>query len=477
MPIISEYNLPRGVRMRYKYSILVIIISITLSGCAHLAQEPKDSEARASTAIFDEVSELVGEGNIEEAIQTIERHLQAYSVDQHSRQQADLRILHARLLLQAGQSARAQKVLTVLLDENPSRTEALFTLSMLKANDGDEKEQRKLLEEILKIDPNHVDALTSFGDLHSAAGQLDRAENSYLEALKNDSESFPALMGIGQVSLKRKDYPAAEEYFDRTIAIVSDFPFAFIDRAYCRKAQGNFTGAAEDLSKAIELDPDYYWNYIDRGRLNLLMSQKTNAERDFLQAARIDGEHFLAYVYLAGICYKENRWNEALQHYTRLVTLKRDYYFAYKPLGVLHYGFGNWEKSIRYFAKAHDHDPAEHAYLLMTALALKRLGKAANAAEYLRERLHRIPQAAWHYEVARYLIRPEYVSPVLSRVNREKNPEAKKRMSFYIASQYLISGQITAAKAILVDLTVQLESSHIESILTQWELSKLKKGS
>ncbi len=207
------------------------------------------------------------------------------------------------------------------------------------------------------------------------------------------------------------------------------------------------------------------------------MSQKTNAERDFIQAARIDGEHFLAYVYLAGICYEGNRWIEALQHYTRLVALKRDYYFAYRPLGVLNYGLGNWEESIRYFAKAHDHDPGEHGYLLMTALALKRLGKAAIAAEYLRERLHRIPQVDWHYEVARFLIRPEYVSPVLSRVNREKNPEAKKRMSFYIASQYLISGQTTAAKAILVDLTVELESRHIESILTQWELSKLEKGS
>jgi tetratricopeptide (TPR) repeat protein len=227
----------------------------------------------------------------------------------------------------------------------------------------------------------------------------------------------------------------------------------------------------------IALDPGSYWHYIDRGRLFLLMGRKIVAEQDFLEAAEIDGHHFLAYVYLAGICYEDDRWSEALRYYRRLVALKSNYHFAYEPLGVLNYGFGNWDESIRYFEKAYAHQPTENAYLLLTALALKRQGKAHNAAEYLRENLHRISPTDWRYEVARFLMRPEYVSPVLTRVNKEKNPEEKKRMSFYIASQYLISGQLTAAKAILVDLTDNLHSRHIESILTQWEWIKLEKGS
>ncbi len=461
---------------RYRTLFLAAALVI-LAGCAHLPQKPEDRDSQAERELYDDVSELMKQDNIDEAIQRVEKRLKEFPPDQPTPELTDLRILHARLLLQSGKLGHALEILTALLDENPSHTEALFLLSVLRGSEGDESGQKKLLEQVLELDPGHVDALTSSGSLYLASGDLTKAEESYAQALEKDNESFLALVGLGQVSIKRKRYPTAERYFDRAIAIATDFPYVYVDRAVCRKARGDFEGAAEDLARAITLDPGSYWHYIDRGKIFLLMGRRIAAEQDFLQAAEIDGKHFLAYVYLAGICYEDGRWSEALRYYTQLVALKGDYHFAYEPLGVLNYGFGNWEESIRYFAKAHAHHPTETAYLLLTALSLKRQGKTVAAAEYLRGNLNKISPEDWRYDVARYLIRPEHVSPVLARMNREKNPDEKKRMSFYIASQYLISGQTRAAKAILVDLTANLHSRHIESILTQWELNKLEKGS
>jgi tetratricopeptide (TPR) repeat protein len=473
--------------MRQRHSILSLILAITLFGCAHVEQKSEDTGPQSEKSLLEEVSELVGAGKIERAVQLLELHLKKASgltidgdetdSDALLGECRELRILYAKLLVQRGQNDQAREVLSLILERDPIHPEALYTLSVLEGSVGNDEQQTELLVKVLEIDPGHPDALASLGGLYLREGKPERAEKCYLEVLKGDDENFVSLLGMGQILMQRRDYRGAETYFDRAIALEPDFPFAHVDRASARKAQGNFAGAIEDLSVAVGIDPDYYWNYIDRGRLLLQIGRREEAEVDFTRAAQINAGYFLAYVYLAGICYEEDRWSEALEHYNRLVRLKGNYHFAYRPLGVLNYGFGNWEESIRYFKQAQEHDPQEYSYLLMAALALKRSGRDETAVEYLRSYLHRIPQASWYYEVARFLIRPEYVSPLLSRINQEKNAVTKKRMSFYIASQYLISGQTAAARAIFIDLTSNEDNSQIESKLAHWEMKKLEEGS
>jgi tetratricopeptide (TPR) repeat protein len=308
-------------------------------------------------------------------------------------------------------------------------------------------------------------------------GDEEAAKTHFQKALESDPQSFPAALGMGQCHMIRQEYAEAETYLSRAISLEPGYGFAYLDRATVRQARGNYSGAIEDLSTAIGLEPDYAWSYLDRGKLYLRVGRKEEAEEDFEKTLALEADNFLAHVYLAGLYYEDNRWEEALVHYRFVVRLKKDYRFAYAPLGILHYCFTNWQEAERALKQAYRYEPGKPTYALMAALALKRDGRDAEAAAYLQEIERKLPRESWHYAVARFYQRPNYDLAVLERWRKEKSEVEKKRMSFYIASQYLISGTEGVARQLFIDLIESKELNVTEVKLAQWELKNSNMGS
>jgi len=470
-------------------ALTVILTAALLGGCAGMAERERVPETvPEERTLYEQIRLHVERLELEEAIAKVEEALaesqpaSGEAAETAAGQPAgdgggfplEMRLLYARLLLQAERCNEARRQVMLILDRRPDQSEALFILAVLEGRDGNTERQRELLERVVALDPNHADALSTLGRLSLEGGDLDGAERWFSRTLEADPRDFPATLGLGRIHLARKNYEQALSMLDRAVSIEPEFPFVYPDRARAKARLGRSGDAVADYSRAVELAPDYVWNYLDRGRLYLRMGLKDKAEGDFTRAAQIDRDNFLAYVYLAGLTYEQERWKESLEHYRRVVALREDYPHAYKPLAVLNYRFGHWREAARWFSRAREAEPRNFAYPLMAVLALRRADAHEQAERALESAMREMPRESWWYEVARYLLHPQYESSLFSMQSRRRDRLIRSKMSFYVATQHLVEEHRRTAAAMFTEVVHSDTGMYMEKRLAAWELQRME---
>ena len=435
---------------------------------AEIAADEKRAAERArqakTVATYEAIGVLVATGKIDSAI------TQSEASAAYQNREPDTVLLHANLLMLENRQADAEAELMKLLESDPNDIEALIALALLAGATGDEIEKKSLLVKILELDPFHANALASLGELYLQAGIQDAAEGLFVSALESDTNNIVAILGLASLYMDKKAHEKAEIYLMRAISIEPEFDFAHADMARVKSAQGKYTDAIESYTKAISLQRDYYWHYVDRGKLFLNVGRKEEAIADFVRATKIDAEGFLAHVYLAGIFFDQQSWQKALEHYSNSVRLKKDYYFAYRPLGILYYRVEEWKNATRFLKLAYKQNPRDHTYALLAALAYRKGGDEGRATTLLQELANKLPRESWYYDVARFLLSPAYDLNLIMRIKKEDNRIVKNRITFYLATQYLISGKRRAAAALLIDVANSENPDILEFQIAKWEL-------
>ena len=447
-----------------KICTILLIIAVAFISCT---STPDNTKTTKEEKVFEEISYYITLGDMDAAIEAYEKSYEKNPDDPKTI------ILYARLLMLGGMAEDARALLKDLLIKDPANTDAIYTLSLLEGAEGNKEEQKLLLTSVINEQQDFSDAYASLGEIYLKENDLVNAEENFNKALESNPENFVAIIGMGNILIQKEEYSNAEEYFNDAVTLEPDYSFALVDRAFVRRKQGNYTGAIEDMTKAIELDPEFYWNYLDRGKIYLAKSDTKNAITDFNNAINIDPEYFLAHLYLANIYYDDEIWYKAKEHYEIAMENKKDYYYGYIPLGILRYMQEEWDGATDLFKMAYEHEK-EHSYALMAVLGYKMAGKEETAMKYLDSVLGNFPTEGWHYSVALFFKRPENDLALINYMKKEENKLIKKRILFYLASQYLVMGRERAAQLYFMDIIEMEQMGVLEKILAQNELKDLE---
>ncbi|GEM_PF-2635433 len=136
------------------------------------------------------------------------------------------RLERARELINAKDYARAESLLTMLLDQRKHDPAVKNRLATLYLRTGRYDQAKKLIDEILTENPNYVEALVNLGNYHFFKGEYEKSVEAYRRALDMGG-NLPHVwnnMGAAYANLgKIKD---AREAFAKALEMDPTFPHA-----------------------------------------------------------------------------------------------------------------------------------------------------------------------------------------------------------------------------------------------------------
>jgi tetratricopeptide (TPR) repeat protein len=446
-------------------AMLAFLMAISILACGSTPAQKPDEVLPP----YESISYAITMGNPQKALEEYEKATLS------GKETAESKILHARLLLIAGRPEDALTEINEVLAANPKNVDALYTLTLYYSLKENKKELTKTLEKITGIDKTFAPAYAYLGELALEDNKIDAAKNNFTKALENEPNNFIALTGLGNTLTRNKEYAKAIEIFAKAIEVDPGYSYNYNDRAKAKSLLHDWDGAVSDLTKAIEIAPDDYYSFIDRGKLYLDKDKKPEALADFMRASEIDPDFFLAFVFIGDINYGEKKYEAALPAYEKATALKPGYYFAYEPLGAMYYMKERWLDAERAFASGYKYSNDDPNWMLLAILSYKKAGMEKEAQSYITSVMNSLKQDSWYFDVARFYFNPANDVYALRRADSEKSPVEKKRILFYIAMQYLLSGKLKETALTYLLETENLERQElIEYTLASWELDKIK---
>ena len=386
------------------------------------------------------------------------------------RESSAFQCLYASILNSAGQTAEARVIVQKVIAAEPSNTEAFFVLSTIEAAVGKEREQRTLLERILKIDPTHVQALIVLGTM-SLQSRSWRTGASYFDrVLEVEPENGDALVGRAQIFRYTQDFQRAEALLNQAIARFPDWVSPRVERARLYRNTRFFARALADLDAAKRMDGADYWVAVDRGAVLMDLDKKAESLKEYERAIKLDPDNFLAYVYTAGIKQDLEDYAGAEQAYRAITRLKPDYYFAFEGLGILNMRKGQWAAARDAFLEAYKRAPKEANYALLAALNWMRAGKLRDPElkQFLQKAMRGVPRDAAAWSMLRLYHDLSGDVDVATRLDKEKDPDTKAQMCYYLAQYYDIQGIKTLADTYFIQVKKLNRIKIIEWRLNEW---------
>ena len=117
---------------------------------------------------------------------------------------------------------------------------------------------KKILSDLIDKNPSVSEYHRVLGQVESEQGNQDKAIDHLIDALKWDSHNGWALLMVGNIFAKyKKDTQTATKYYDQAISSNTADHISLTNAAYIMLLDGNISKAAEYINKAIDIKPDY----------------------------------------------------------------------------------------------------------------------------------------------------------------------------------------------------------------------------
>ncbi|MDR0689917.1 MAG: tetratricopeptide repeat protein [Spirochaetaceae bacterium] len=397
-------------------------------------------------------------------------------IDPAEAETSGLRLVKASILSSAGRSGEGRVIVEEIIAGEPENTEALFVLSSIEKSSGREREQRALLERILKTDPSHVQALNGLGNIARQARSFRTAAAYFDRALEAAPEDREALIGRADVYRRERKITEAEGLLNKAVSLYPQWSVGLSERARLYRNAGYPLQALADLDKAKVLAGNDYWIAYDRGNVLLDLNRKPEALEEFNRAIALDPEVFLAYVYSAGIKDDLGDYDGAEKDYITLARLEPEYYFAFEGIGCHKMRQGLWGEARDAFAEVYKQAPQEWAYALLTAVNWMRAGKPSDPRQFLEQALRRVQRETLPWYMLRLYYDLAGDNDVAIRIDRERNPELKAKMFYYLAEYYDARGNKNLADRYFLQVRELDQRYILEWRLNEWALEKRNMG-
>ncbi|TVL98970.1 MAG: hypothetical protein CV087_19760 [Candidatus Brocadia sp. WS118] len=117
---------------------------------------------------------------------------------------------------------------------------------------------KKILSDLIDKNPSVSEYHRVLGQVESEEGNQDKAIDHLIDALRWDSHNGWALLMVGNIFAKyKKDTETATKYYDQAISCNTADHISLTNAAYIMLLDDNISKAAEYINKAIDLKPDY----------------------------------------------------------------------------------------------------------------------------------------------------------------------------------------------------------------------------
>ncbi|GHV70856.1 hypothetical protein AGMMS49928_20270 [Spirochaetia bacterium] len=412
-----------------------------------------------------EIAALLDKGDYEGALAEFSK------IPSPEAESAGIRLLRVSVLSSAGKLAEARQAVEAVIKDHPQNMDALFVLSTIEGASGKDREQRALLDRILKAQPGHVDSLISLGDLNLQRRSWKAAADYFDQALKAEPQNHDALLGRAGVYRYQRDRKNAEALLNKVISLYPGSFRGWSERARLYREADYPSLAMADIDRAKKLAPNNYWVAVDRGSILLDLNKRSEALEEFRQAIAMDPNNFLAYIYSAGIKDDTDDYEGAEHDYGILTKLNPDYYFAFEGLGMYKMKKGLWAEARNAFQEAYKRAPTETSYALLAAINwMRATGRPGDAKNFLAQALRTIPRETPEWYLFRLFHDMAGDNDVAMRADREKIPEKKARLLFYLANYYDIRGNKALAEKYYVQSGELGRQGIPEWKLNQWTL-------
>lgn len=278
---------PDDVQLAYARALVFEQIRRPQQALAVLDQHDAAELPREAVLLQSEL--LARIGRLDEAIAVLDARLAA--VPLADRDEARLRYVRARMLIEAERFAAAREDFEALLTRVGDQAEILLSLALLALDQGQAARAREYLERLLATGRRRDLALYYLGELARTEGNVEAAVAAFGEVMpgtefRSAQTRAAALLlqhagreGLGPyMALQRARYPgeavtlwllesalllevaadaAALEVLDDAIAAQPNDPELRYSRALARKRSDDLAGLESDLRHILTLDPDH----------------------------------------------------------------------------------------------------------------------------------------------------------------------------------------------------------------------------
>ena len=353
---------------------------------------------------------------------------------------ADLQKLRASLLISAGKTADAQKVIAELEQKNSSDIEIKEMKIVLAKASNNAAAKSAAIREIIALDPTNPSANVELGGERVLKKKYKEARNYYMTALKGDENNLDALFGYGQTSYYLNKIEDSKKAFDKILRLdpTNAIAYAYIGKLYAEDE--NYKLAEEAWTRATQINPDY----------------------------------FLAYAYRAGLYDEQNMYAKALDDYRMVIKTNPKYYFAYEALGILAWHEENYAEARASFEKAFSYYPQNISYPLIIAACMYKDKKGFEVKPFLQK----VMKNYGDHDSLEYLMLRLYhdLGPsnaenlITQKIIKEDNSTKKGKMSYYMGLYDEIKGREELAKKMYNEVAALQSPMFFEFRLAEWKV-------
>ena len=460
--------------MKTKMSVFAAgILFCCFSACASVPEQaapkntPEVKPAAPNIVFVEKIQSALESGDIDRAIRLFDTEM-----PESLRNDVDLEILKASLLLSADRTEEASAVANRLLQSDPSNQDVLELSAEIAIASSNKQSQTTIINQLLKADPNNATANIIQGNQQALKKKYKLALKNYQRALISEPDNQDALFGYAQMCYYTNDINTSRETFNRLLQENPENSLAWQYLGKLAAEDENYKAATEYIQKAIELEPERYDFYIDLGQYMRNRGQFAEAEKAWSKAIEIDPTYFLGYTYRAGLYDEQNRIKEALKDYHKIIETNPKYYFAYEEIGILEFHEQNWQVARQAFLKA-ESIRSSSAYQMMIMITYMKEKKLLDAKNYAQKCMKTMNRESLDYKIMRLLhdqgpINAE--NAIIKDLDKETDKNKRGKMMFYFAMYYQLKGMDKIANEYFAKITQMQTPLFFEYRLAEWAL-------
>jgi len=293
------------------------------------------------------------------------------------------RILHARLILEQGDTEKALSLLQELAREAPKVPIVHQYLGIAWARRHDLPQAISALKEAERLAPNSSDIHASLAQVYLAQGSLSLAIKEGEGAVGLNHQNVSALKTLADAHLIAGDTKRAEELLKNTLVLlphdaVIHQRLGVISRVQRRPAEAlaHFEQAFQENPKLLEALEEIATVLVSQGKM---LQARERVERQLATNPRDPRLHNL----LGGVLMQSHKFSEAEAAYKTAIRLDGTLLLSYANLGELYAQQGKVDLAIAEFERIIAKSPQELSALMSLGMLYERQKNFARAtAEY-----------------------------------------------------------------------------------------------
>lgn len=288
---------------------------------------------------IDNAIALIQHGKTEEALEI----LASEAKNANDEERLDI----AQIYIELGLIDRAEKLLTKIIDKQPSLSVAKLMLAEIYTDEQKDDEAILLLNEIRETDPYYLQALLQLADVYQAQGLNEVALSKMLEA-KNIDPNEPLIdLALGELTFALGDYQRASIYFHK---LSHDPDFREDKNILSKLAEsygliGDFENALLFYERLDSDNPDILFRY---GFIAYKLERYELAVQIWEQVKEEAFEYTSLYQYLADAYEQTGQEDlafQTLEEGMQVDTLNKELYLEAAKLALK---LNHFDKSIKY---------------------------------------------------------------------------------------------------------------------------------